>query len=63
MTDYGQPLQFGVFITPAAAEAADVVELARHADLAGLDLVTFQDHPYQARVLDMWTLLSVSYVE
>jgi alkanesulfonate monooxygenase SsuD/methylene tetrahydromethanopterin reductase-like flavin-dependent oxidoreductase (luciferase family) len=25
----------------------------------GLDLVTFQDHPYQARFLDTWTLLAV----
>ena len=24
----------------------------------GLDLVTFQDHPYQGRFLDTWTLLS-----
>jgi alkanesulfonate monooxygenase SsuD/methylene tetrahydromethanopterin reductase-like flavin-dependent oxidoreductase (luciferase family) len=58
MTDYGQDLRFGVFITPTAGEAADVVELARAADVAGLDLVTFQDHPYQARFLDAWTLLS-----
>jgi alkanesulfonate monooxygenase SsuD/methylene tetrahydromethanopterin reductase-like flavin-dependent oxidoreductase (luciferase family) len=28
------------------------------ADRAGIDLVTFQDHPYQARFLDTWTLLS-----
>jgi alkanesulfonate monooxygenase SsuD/methylene tetrahydromethanopterin reductase-like flavin-dependent oxidoreductase (luciferase family) len=59
VTDYGQELQFGVFITPAADQAAKVVELARLADPVGLDLVTFQDHPYQARFLDTWTLLSV----
>ena len=59
MTDYGHELRFGVFITPTAAEAGDVVELARLAELAGLDLVTFQDHPYQPRFLDTWTLLSV----
>jgi hemerythrin-like domain-containing protein len=35
-----------------------VVELALLADTVGLDLVTFQDHPYQARFLDTWTLLS-----
>ncbi len=57
--DYGQELQFGVFVTPDAARAGDVVELARLADAAGLDLVTFQDHPYQRRFLDAWTLLSV----
>ena len=27
--------------------------------MSGLDLVTFQDHPYQPRFLDTWTLLSV----
>ena len=36
-----------------------MVELAQTAELAGLDLVTFQDHPYQPRFLDTWTLLSV----
>ncbi len=59
MSDYRQELQFGVFITPVADQANAVVELARLADLVGLDLVTFQDHPYQPRFLDAWTLLSV----
>lgn len=59
MTDYGQELRFGVFITPAAGRADSVLELAKLADTVGLDLVTFQDHPYQPRFLDTWTLLSV----
>ncbi|MDX6425582.1 MAG: hypothetical protein QOD52_987 [Gaiellaceae bacterium] len=58
MSDYGHPLEFGVFITPAAQAAENVVALATLADRAELDLVTFQDHPYQARFLDTWTLLS-----
>ena len=58
MSDYGHDLEFGVFITPSAAAAESVVALATLADQAGLDLVTFQDHPYQARFLDTWTLLS-----
>jgi alkanesulfonate monooxygenase SsuD/methylene tetrahydromethanopterin reductase-like flavin-dependent oxidoreductase (luciferase family) len=58
MNDYGHALEFGVFITPAAQAAEKVVALAMHADRTGLDLVTFQDHPYQARFLDTWTLLS-----
>ena len=58
MTDYGQSLQFGVFITPSAADAQQVVELAQLADTLGLDVVSFQDHPYQSRFLDTWTLLS-----
>jgi alkanesulfonate monooxygenase SsuD/methylene tetrahydromethanopterin reductase-like flavin-dependent oxidoreductase (luciferase family)/hemerythrin-like domain-containing protein len=35
------------------------VELARLADVVGLDIVSFQDHPYQPSFLDTWTLLAV----
>ncbi|WP_249138739.1 LLM class flavin-dependent oxidoreductase [Phycicoccus avicenniae] len=59
MTDYGHPLEFGVFPTPDVARAEDVLEIAQLADVLGLDLVSVQDHPYQARHLDTWTLLSV----
>jgi alkanesulfonate monooxygenase SsuD/methylene tetrahydromethanopterin reductase-like flavin-dependent oxidoreductase (luciferase family) len=59
MADYGHELRFGVFLPPEAAQADAVLALARRADAVGLDLVTFQDHPYQARFLDTWTLLSV----
>lgn len=58
MTDYGHNLQFGAFITPAAKPARHAVDLAIVADQAGLDLVTFQDHPYQPSLLDSWTLIS-----
>jgi alkanesulfonate monooxygenase SsuD/methylene tetrahydromethanopterin reductase-like flavin-dependent oxidoreductase (luciferase family) len=58
MTDYGHDIEFGVFITPASQDAETVVALATLADRTGLDLVSFQDHPYQARFLDAWTLLS-----
>jgi hypothetical protein len=57
--DYGRELQFGAFVPPLAAQADDVLELARLADVVGLDLVTFQDHPYQSSFLDTWTLLAV----
>ncbi|MEU4625863.1 LLM class flavin-dependent oxidoreductase [Actinoplanes sp. NPDC023801] len=58
MSDYGHPLEFGSFITPAAADPTRVVALTVLAEQAGLDLVTFQDHPYQPGFLDTWTLLS-----
>jgi len=58
MTDYGHDLLFGTFATPSAQGARQVVDLAVTADRAGLDLVTFQDHPYQPAFLDTWTLLS-----
>jgi len=57
--DYRHDLQFGAFIVPVARQADAVVELARLADVAGLDIVSFQDHPYQSAFLDTWTLLSV----
>ncbi len=52
MPDYGHDLRLGSFITPAARDAQDVVALAVRAETLGLDLVTFQDHPYQPRWLD-----------
>jgi alkanesulfonate monooxygenase SsuD/methylene tetrahydromethanopterin reductase-like flavin-dependent oxidoreductase (luciferase family) len=58
MADYGHDLLFGIFVTPAADAAVRVVQLARRADEAGLDLVSVQDHPYQPAFLDTWTLLT-----
>lgn len=58
MADYGHDLLFGAFITPVAQPAERPVLLAEIAESAGLDLVTFQDHPYQPAFLDTWTLLS-----
>lgn len=57
--DYGQDLEFGIFPTPAAHRVDHVLGLAQLADVSGLDLVTIQDHPYQGKFLDAWTLLSV----
>lgn len=51
-------LEFGSFITPSAASPTLVVELAVQSDESGLELVSFQDHPYQPAFLDSWTLLS-----
>ncbi len=56
--DYGHELEFGVFLTPGNERPEIVVRLAELAEELGLDLVSFQDHPYQARFLDTWTLLS-----
>jgi alkanesulfonate monooxygenase SsuD/methylene tetrahydromethanopterin reductase-like flavin-dependent oxidoreductase (luciferase family) len=59
LADYGHDLLFGTFLTPSADDANHVLELAQLTDELGLDLVTVQDHPYQAKFLDTWTLLSV----
>lgn len=58
MPDYGQPLSFGSFLTPSNADPQAPVALAQESEAAGLDLVTFQDHPYQPGFHDTWTLLS-----
>ncbi|MDG4787890.1 LLM class flavin-dependent oxidoreductase [Micromonospora sp. WMMD1102] len=58
MPDYGHELLFGAFVTPSAQTPDRAVRLAELAESAGLDLVTFQDHPYNPGFLDTWTLLS-----
>lgn len=55
----GRPLQFGIFPTPLAAEFHEIVRLVKLADDLGLDLVGIQDHPYQRRFLDTFTLMPV----
>lgn len=52
------PLEFGISITPNWQEQAMVLRLARVADDAGLDLIGIQDHPYQWRFYDTWTLIA-----
>src|SRR5690349_10664977 len=56
--DYGHDLEFGTFLTPDAGRPGGVVERARLTERAGLDVVTVQDHPYQPRFLDAFTLLT-----
>ncbi len=58
MTDYGHDILFGAFITPSNDPPQHAVDMALAAERAGLDLATFQDHPYQPRFHDTWTLLS-----
>ena len=43
---------------PEAEQRERLVEQVLLADRLGLDLVGIQDHPYQRRFLDTWTLLS-----
>jgi len=50
--------QFGVFLTPSAADHAQVVAQAMSAERIGLELVGIQDHPYQRRFLDAFALIA-----
>jgi alkanesulfonate monooxygenase SsuD/methylene tetrahydromethanopterin reductase-like flavin-dependent oxidoreductase (luciferase family) len=56
--DYGHELLFGTFVTPTNHPVHQAVEQAVVADRAGLDMVTFQDHPYVAKFHDTSTLLA-----
>jgi alkanesulfonate monooxygenase SsuD/methylene tetrahydromethanopterin reductase-like flavin-dependent oxidoreductase (luciferase family) len=56
-------LQFGVAIVPATDSLDRSRELVRTADEAGLDLVGVQDHPYQHRFLDTWSLVPTLLAE
>lgn len=51
-------IELGVFVVPEAVDAAATVEQIVLADELGLDVVGVQDHPYQRRFLDTWTLLA-----
>jgi alkanesulfonate monooxygenase SsuD/methylene tetrahydromethanopterin reductase-like flavin-dependent oxidoreductase (luciferase family) len=57
-TDYGHDLLFGTFVTPTNHPTHRAVEQAVVADRAGLDLVSFQDHPYLPSFHDTSTLLA-----
>ncbi len=57
MADYGRDIQFGISLAPEASDLPTILETARAADLS-LDVIGFQDHPYQRRFLDTSVLLS-----
>src|SRR4051794_26087394 len=48
----------GVFVVPDAEDPARTLAQVDAADAGRLDLVGIQDHPYQRRFFDTWTLLS-----
>jgi alkanesulfonate monooxygenase SsuD/methylene tetrahydromethanopterin reductase-like flavin-dependent oxidoreductase (luciferase family) len=58
MPDHGHDLWFGASLPPDAARADAVVALAGTVEDLGLDVLAFQDHPYQPGFLDTWTLLA-----
>ena len=52
------PALLGVSIAPETAHLTTILQVADEADRRGLDLFGVQDHPYQSRFLDTWTLLT-----
>src|ERR671921_3000703 len=53
-----RPLEFGISVVPTADDLDRTRALVRAADRAGLELIGIQDHPYQRRFLETWTLIS-----
>jgi alkanesulfonate monooxygenase SsuD/methylene tetrahydromethanopterin reductase-like flavin-dependent oxidoreductase (luciferase family) len=52
------PLEFGLSLVPEWADPGKALRLTRLADESGYDLIGIQDHPYQWRFLDTWTLIA-----
>jgi alkanesulfonate monooxygenase SsuD/methylene tetrahydromethanopterin reductase-like flavin-dependent oxidoreductase (luciferase family) len=50
-------LEFGLFPVPYADDVSDIARQVELAESLGLELVGIQDHPYQRRYLDTFTLL------
>jgi alkanesulfonate monooxygenase SsuD/methylene tetrahydromethanopterin reductase-like flavin-dependent oxidoreductase (luciferase family) len=57
MTDHGREVQFGYFLIPNAADP--LLATAQEVERLGLDCIGVQDHPYQRRFVDTWTLLAM----
>src|SRR5687768_17195208 len=53
-----RPVRVGVFVVPDASEPGSTMDQIVAADETGLDVVAVQDHPYQRRFFDTWTLLA-----
>jgi alkanesulfonate monooxygenase SsuD/methylene tetrahydromethanopterin reductase-like flavin-dependent oxidoreductase (luciferase family) len=56
--DYVRPLEFGISVVPLASQLERIEDAVRTAEAGGLDLVGIQDHPYQWRYVDTWTLIA-----
>jgi alkanesulfonate monooxygenase SsuD/methylene tetrahydromethanopterin reductase-like flavin-dependent oxidoreductase (luciferase family) len=52
------PIEFGLSLVPEWTDPGKPVRLTRLADELGYDLVGIQDHPYQWRFVDTWTLIA-----
>ena len=51
-------MKLGIFVVPDATDPDSTLERILAADRSGLDLIGVQDHPYQRRFFDTWTLLA-----
>jgi alkanesulfonate monooxygenase SsuD/methylene tetrahydromethanopterin reductase-like flavin-dependent oxidoreductase (luciferase family) len=59
MPDYGRPIEFGIFLDPAAAQSATVLDTIELIDQLEFDWIGVQDHPYNRAQLDAMTLIGM----
>jgi alkanesulfonate monooxygenase SsuD/methylene tetrahydromethanopterin reductase-like flavin-dependent oxidoreductase (luciferase family) len=57
VVDHGREIRFGYFLVPLAA--SPLIATAIEVESLGFDYLAVQDHPYQRRYVETWTLLSV----
>jgi alkanesulfonate monooxygenase SsuD/methylene tetrahydromethanopterin reductase-like flavin-dependent oxidoreductase (luciferase family) len=58
MPDYGRKVEFGYFLVPDVSNYRGLIEVAQRVETLGLEMLGIQDHPYQPRFFDTWTLLT-----
>lgn len=56
-TSNNHAIKFGYFLIPNAD--SPLLSIAQEVERRGLDYIAIQDHPYQRRFVDTWTLLSM----
>ena len=54
---HDRPITFGYFLIPNADDP--LIETAQRVEALGLDHVAVQDHPYQRRYVDTWSLMAM----
>jgi alkanesulfonate monooxygenase SsuD/methylene tetrahydromethanopterin reductase-like flavin-dependent oxidoreductase (luciferase family) len=57
MPNLHHPIKFGYFLIPNAD--SPMLSIAQETERLGLDYIAVQDHPYQRRFVDTWSLLSM----
>lgn len=58
MSDFRHDVHFGANVDPTANDPSWPLQLSRAIERVGLELIGIQDHPYNARFLDTWTLIA-----
>jgi len=58
MNDYLQDVRFGANVDPTANDPSWPLRLTLAIERAGLEYIGIQDHPYNSRFLETWTLIA-----